>query len=153
MFWDSPQKKLQDHNRFNEIAGLLFHKQQGFFHVCKAMEAVRQQARGIQPAGFQQRCQLFHPQPAAGHQTAANGFMAHAAAPFGPGNFHIIPAAQVVDVADIATRLYHFYSLPEGIVVAAGQDDPVHALSVCFVQHLLDNIALPVIDDVVAPYA
>ena len=38
--------------------------------------------------------------------------------------------------------------MPEGIVVAAGQDDPVHALSVCFVQHLLDNIALPVIDDV-----
>ena len=61
--------------------------------------------------------------------------------PIRPGEFHIIPAAQVVDVADIATRLYHFYSLPEGIVVAAGQDDPVHALSVCFVQHLLDNIA------------
>ena len=47
---------------------------------------MRDQRSGVQSSGFHQRGELFHAQASAGHQTARKGFVAHAAAPFRPGD-------------------------------------------------------------------
>ena len=50
--------------------------------------------RFIQSAVGYQFGQFFHSQPAARHQTANNGFMAHANSPFFTGNRDVFAAAQ-----------------------------------------------------------
>ena len=74
--------------------------------------------------------------------------MAHAAAPLHPGDPDVVAAAQVIDVTNISAGLHHVHSLKEGVVVATGEDDPVYAMTVGLIQHLLDDVALPVVDDV-----
>ena len=109
---------------------------------------MREQRSRVQTAVLQQCGQLFHPQPPTGHQTAGNGLVAHAAAPFRARDAHELAAAEVIDVADAAARAEHLHGLEKGVVVASGDDDAVHAPAGGRLQDLRGDAAAAVADDV-----
>lgn len=66
IFSGPSNRSIEDHDRLDEVAGFVLHQQQGFLHVLKAVEAMRDERQGIETAGLQQRGQLLHAQAAAG---------------------------------------------------------------------------------------
>ena len=74
--------------------------------------------------------------------------MAHAAAPFRARDEDILAAAEIVDIADAATRLEHLHGLAErALGIAARDDHAVHAAAVRLFHDLRNDIALAVVQD------
>ena len=61
---------VEDHDRLDQVGGLVLHQLQRLGDVLPAVEDVCRQLAHVQLAGGDQRAQLFHAQTAAGHQTA-----------------------------------------------------------------------------------
>ena len=102
----------------------------------------------VQPPARHERGELLHPQPPAGHEPAVDQLVAHADAPVRARDLHIVPAAEIVDVADPPAGLQDLYDGDERIHIAARDDRAVDALSTGQRQHLLVDRAVFVADEV-----
>src|SRR5699024_8259151 len=91
---------------------------------------------------------LFHAQTSAGHQAAADLFVAHANAPFCPRDVDVGSASQVVDIADLTAGRQRFDSGFKGLAAASGYHYLIHAFPIGHSKNLVLDGSIFIADEV-----
>ena len=129
-------------DRFDEIPRFIAHHKERFFDVIHAFKDVGDFLMEIEATARDKARQFFHAQPSARHETAGNGLVRHASAPFHARDLDIVSGTEVVNVANPSAWLQALDGFAEGIHVAAGNADAVHTGAICPFQDLCKDGAI-----------
>ena len=135
-------------DRLDEVSWLVLHEEKGVLDLLKTLEPVGDELLWVDLAEPDEASKLLHPKAATWGETGVDVLVAHADAPIDTWDADGVALTEVVDIADDTTWPEHLDSLGEGVAVATSDDDTVDALAVGELENLLNDWAVPVVDDI-----
>lgn len=132
----------------DKVGWLVLHEEEGFLDLLKTLEPVGDELLWVDLAEPDEAGKLLHPEAAARSETGVDVLVAHADAPLDTWDADGFALTEVVDVTDDTTWPEHLDGLSEGVAVTTSDDNTVDALAVGELENLVNDWAVPVVDDI-----